>query len=236
MMRIIICDDENIAREQLKQCIEDYNEDIPEHEIILYESGEELVADCKKGFSADIVFLDIELNMLDGIDTAKLIRSYDKDAIIIFVSSHDERVFDTFDCEPFHFIVKPFDQTKFHDVFKKALNKYKLYHNCIEVKWKNTTIRLPVQSIKYVEKLHKHIIFHTYDGEYETVGTLGDTLKTLAPYGFLQTHQGYVVNMNLIKRFENNDIILADGTKVMMSVRKKVEVYTRYADYIRRNK
>lgn len=188
------------------------------------------------GLSADIVFLDIEMDKIDGIDTAKLIRISDKKAIIIFVSSHKERVFDTFDCETFNFITKPFSQEKFNDVFKKALDKYKLLNGYFILTWKNENIKISIDKIKYFESYRKHIIFHTYDGDYEMVATLSDTLKKLMPYGFVQTHQGYVVNMNLIRRFDGLDIILVDGTKVAISSRKRAKVLTEYAKHIARYK
>lgn len=233
-MKIIICDDEPLAREQIKDFISHYNQPMPEFELSEFSSGEEIIKNLKNNLPVDIVFLDIELNNIDGIDTAKFIRIYDKKAIIIFVSSHKERVFDTFDCETFNFIIKPFSKEKFNEVFERALNKYKLMHEYFIVTWKNESIKVPIESIKFFEICRKHIIFHTYDGEYEMIATLGETLSKLAPYGFLQTHQGYVVNMNLIKRFDGLDIILVDGTRVMMSSRKRTEVLTEYANYISR--
>ena len=235
-LKIIICDDEPLAREQIRNYIQTYNQTIPDYELLEFSSGEELVKNCKAHLCADIVFLDIELNNLDGIDTAKLIRIYDKKAIIIFVSSHKERVFDAFDCETFHFITKPFSQEKFDDVLEKALAKYKLQHQYYMIKWRNKSLKMPIEKIKFLEICRRHVVFHTYDGEFQMAATLTDVLNDLAPYGFLQTHQGYVVNMGLIRRIEGLDIMLMDGTKVCISARKRKTVITEYADYISRNK
>lgn len=234
MLKIIICDDESSSREQLREFISHYNQFLPGLEVLEFSSGEEVVKYCKNNLPADIVFLDIELNNLDGIDTAKLIRIYDTKAIIIFVSSHKERVFDAFDCETFNFITKPFSQEKFNYVFEKAIDKYNLQHAYFMISMKNQSINVPIEKIKFFEVCHKHIIFHTYDGEYEMVTTLGKVMEKLAAYGFLQTHQGYAVNMNLIKRIEGLNIILVDGTKVMISARRRKEVVTEYASYVSR--
>ena len=235
-MNIIICDDEINGRNQLREYIGRFESDLSDIHIIEFGSGEELIKSLSNKLTADILFLDIEMDKIDGIDTAKLIRIHDKKAIIIFVSSHKERVFDTFDCETFHFLTKPFTEEKFNDVFSKAIEKYKLLNAYFIVTWKNESMRLPIEKIKYFESYRKHVIFHTFDGEYQMVANLSDTLIKLAPYGFLQVHQGYVVNMNLIRRFDGLDIILVDGTKVPMSLRKKSKTLSEYAKYIARYK
>ena len=233
-MKIAICDDEHGVRTRLRSFVEKYTAEFSDLSIDEYASGEKLICSFEKGNGADIIFLDIEMNKIDGIDVAKLIRIKDQKAIIIFVSSHGERVFDSFDTEPFHFITKPFTEERFKEIFEKALNKYKLLNGFLVISRRNEKIKLPVSRIKFFEMCRKHLIFHTYDGEYETVGTVRETMDKLRPYGFIQTHQGYAVNMNLIKRFDGTDIILEDGTKVVMSLRKRSEVLTEYAKHIAR--
>lgn len=233
-MKIAICDDEIYSQKQLYEYIKEY--DFVQHfETTCFSTGEELIQSLKSNH-IDIIFLDIEMDKIDGIDTAKLIRINDKKAIIIFVSSHKERVFDSFDCEAFNFITKPFTQEKFNDVFTKAIEKYKFLNKSLTISWRGTTVELPIEKIKYFESYKKHIIFHTYDGEFQMIANLSDKLKELSSYGFLQIHQGYVVNMNLISRFDGLDIILVDGTKVPMSLRKKSTVLSEYAKYVARYK
>lgn len=233
-MKIAVCDDEICARNQLRKYIEKHDEK-QGYKIEEFSTGEELVQFLKDNH-IDIIFLDIEMNKIDGIDTAKLIRINDRKAIIIFVSSHQERVFDSFDCEAFNFIPKPFTQEKFDDVFTKAIEKYKFLNKSLTINWKGETVDLPIEKIKYFESYRKHVIFYTYDGEYQMIANLSDVLNELSPYGFLQTHQGYVVNMNLIRCFDGLNIILVDGTKVPISFRKKTNVVSEYAKYVARYK
>lgn len=235
-MKIVVCDDELSVRKQVGNYITQYGGELSDAQIFEYESGDELVRCVNNGNSFDIIFLDIEMNKIDGIDTAKLIRIQDKNAIIIFISSHTERVFDTFECETFNFITKPFSKQRFNDVLGKAIDKYKFLNGYFVITWKNKNIKVPVNKIKFVETYKKHVIFHTYEGEFEMVTTLGDTLKKLSIYDFCQTHQGYAVNMNLIKYFDGLNIILIDGTKVPMSLRKKTSVLKAYANHVARYK
>lgn len=233
-MKIAICDDEMCVRKQQRAYIKEYDEK-QSFVIEEFSSGEELIQSLKnKHF--DIIFLDIEMDKINGIDTAKLIRIENYKTIIIFVSSHKEYVFDSFDCEAFNFIVKPIIQEKFNNIFTKAIEKYKFLNKAITIHWKGTVIELPIEKIKYFESYKRHIIFHTYDGEFQMFANLSDVLNELSMYGFIQAHQGYVVNMNLIRRFIGSDIILVDGTKVPMSCRKKNDVMTKYAKYVERYK
>lgn len=234
-MKIAICDDEQFSRNEIRKYIEQCSLNNYTTEIYEFSSGEEMIRTLKDKH-IDIIFLDIEMEKTDGIDVAKLIRINDKKAIIILVSSHKERVFECFECEIFNFIVKPFTQERFNDVFLKALEKYNFLNKTITIKWKSDYWELPIEKIKFFESYRKHVIFHTYEGEFQIVSPLSDILDELSRFGFIQTHQGYCVNMNLIRRFDGLDIILIDGTKVPMSIRKKAAVMSEYAQYVARFK
>lgn len=234
-MKIAICDDEQFSRDEIKKYIGHCNLNNHTAEIYEFSSGEEMIRTLKNEHM-DMIFLDIEMGKIDGIDTAKLIRINDRKAIIILVSSHKERVFDCFECEIFNFIVKPFTEERFNNVFSKAMEKYNFLNKTITIKWKSDSFELPIEKIKFFESYRKHVIFHTYEGEFQMVVPISDILDELSRFGFIQTHQGYCVNMNLIRRFEGSDIILLDGTKVPMSIRRKASVMSQYAQYVARFK
>lgn len=234
-MKIVICDDEKLGRKavvaEIRRSVQLEDEDI---ELIEFSTGEELVEQYRQGLRADIIFLDIEMKQVDGIEAAKYIRMMDRKVILIFVSSHSEKALDTFDCETFHFIVKPFSHQKFESVFEKAVKKCQMSNDYFIITWQNQKLKVPVERIKYVECERKHMLFHTLDGKYKMVITVNETLKQLEPYGFVQTHQGYLVNMNMITGFDKQDVILIDNTRVMLSVRRRPEVVSKYANYVKR--
>lgn len=232
-MRIAVCDDEAIARKSVVAMIRMSDYFTEDMEILEFTSGEELLRWYVQGHSADIIFLDIEMDRLSGIDTAKKIRSRDSRAVVIFASSHSEQVIDTFECEPFNFMVKPFTQERFDHVFKRAYTKCSCRSASFLVTWKNESIRLPIRTIKYVEKRRNHVVFCTTDGDYPMVTTLSETLSKLAPYHFVQTHQGYLVNLAMVKYFDKQDIVLQDGTRVMVSVRKRAEASAKFSTFLK---
>lgn len=233
-MKIAICDDNTTDTKNIIDLMHSSDFYYDDFEICVFSSGLDLVSQYEIGYRTDLVFLDIEMPHTDGINIADTIRKVDKETIIIFISSHTERVFDTFNCETFNFLVKPIKSEKFNDVFSRAIKKYELNNSYYIIKWKNQNTRIETKSIKYVECYKKHMIFYTFNGVFEMRSTLTDTLKKLEPFGFIQTHQGYIVNMNLIKRFEGADVILVDNTRVMISARKKNEVLLKYSEFVER--
>jgi len=123
MIQIVICDDEENSRAYLKQLVlkqrvlDEYAQD---YEIVEFSSGTELL-NASNEF--DILFLDIDLKEeLTGMELARIIRnrSKEKQSIIIFISGYKEYVFDAFDVEAFHYLLKPIDNEKFTNVFEKV--------------------------------------------------------------------------------------------------------------------
>lgn len=235
-MKIVICDDEKSSIEYVKECINKSNSQFLDLEITEFTDGESLIEAVKKDLKIDILFIDIEMKNINGIEAAKFVRKYCCDAIIIFVSNHKERVFETLECEVFNFLTKPFTFEEFDNVFSSAIEKYKLLYKCFIINWKNTSIKLNINEIKYIESYKRHVIFYTIDSKYEMVSKLSDVSKRLLPYGFVQTHQGYCVNMKFIKNFDELDVVLTDNTKVPISMRKRKNVLSSYSKYIEKYK
>ena len=106
-MTIAICDDEKDVRELLKHKVRTI---CPDAELVLYQTGKELLAARDQ---IDILFLDIQLPGKDGMETAREFRERYRTTILIFVTALEEYVFEAFDVEAFHYLVKPFSDEKF---------------------------------------------------------------------------------------------------------------------------
>ncbi len=235
-MKIAICDDELIMRQTIQSHIENFKSTPTTFEFLHFNCGEKLLNYYSSGNKADIIFLDVEMNNLNGIETAAQIRSFQKDAIIIFVSAHQSYVFEAFRVEALHFLLKPIDEDEFNDVFCRALNKYKLLNSFMYFKWQNDRLKTPINDIIYIEGYRRHLTVHTVNEVFETVGKIPDLLKELEPHGFLRIHQGYLINMDYIRLFGKNDVLLTNGDKAMISVRKRNEALKIFDRYLQRKK
>ena len=219
-LRIAICDDDDILRLQLRKLINGSDILPPDAEISEFSGGTDLIkSQTERPF--DVIFLDIEMGDISGIETGQGIRSADRSVIIIFLTSHEQYVFQSFKIEAFDYILKPADNEKVTNVLSRALQKYKEQHHIINCKWQDACHALEVNEIVYVEGYRRHVVFVTKDNRYECVGKLNDYEKQMAPYGFLKCHQGFLINMNHIKRIESTCITTVCGKTVDMSVRKK---------------
>ncbi len=231
---ICICDDEKSIHTEVKTYLNMFQAlDI---NITDTYSGEDLLIYLEKGRSFDIVFLDIELKQLTGLYVAQKIRKIFPKTIIIFISNYPNYVFDAFSVEALHFLVKPLSLSEFKNVFDRAINKYTIINSTISLKWQSERYIIKIDTIKYIEGYKRHIIVYTEDGIYESLGKIPDLLKELSPHGFIRTHQGFIVNMDYIKRFDLTDVVLFDGTKVMISVRKRSQALKAFDNYLKNRK
>lgn len=233
-MKIAVCDDSLQYRQIIINNLKCHSL-IPDLSYTEFSCSEDLLCSYNNGERFDIIFLDVEMGEIDGVEAGIRIREYDSKAIIIFISNYPQYAIPAYDCEAFYFIVKPIEPTKFIKVISKAIERYKLFNQYYIIKNKGQVKKIAINDIYYVEIYRKHLIFHTITGKYETIGKISEALTNLSPYGFCQIHQGYLVNMSKIKDFDEFDIILDNNEKVMISVRKKAEVLRTYANYLERN-
>lgn len=235
-IKICICDDDRKIHDVLKNEISEYGSGLSELEITSFFSAEDLIENYKENISFDIIFLDIEMSGLNGIEAAKEIRKFDLKAIIIFISSHPNYVFESFEVEALHFIVKPISETEFKNVLSRAISKYTSMNSTLSLKWQNEIYNIKIASIIYIEAYKRHVTVYTENEKFEAVGKLSDMFKILEPHGFIRTHQGFLVNMDFIKRFDVSDVVLFNNQKVMLSVRKRSESMQKFNDYLIRKK
>lgn len=229
-MRIAICDDNtediSVVHDILKT-----NAITQSAEIDRYVSSNKLLERIKQGIKYDVVFLDVEMPELNGLELGKTIKSIFRDTYIVFVTNYPQFAIDAYDCEAFHYLLKPVDCEKARDIVEKTVKAYQERNKYRIVKIKSQLIKIPVKDIYYIECLKKHVIYHMKDCDHETVENISSVYNDLKDHGFYQVHQGYIVNMDKIKRFDKYNVILDDDRSVMVSVRKKTDAMSAFAKY-----
>ena len=230
-MKIAICDDNKHDIEAIR-CILLNNDYMKQNgQITVFTSSSELHEDLKKSVY-DVVFLDVDMPEINGIELGKYINQKSPNTYIIFVTNYSQYAVEAFDCEAFHYLLKPIDEYKANRIINNLIQKYRERNKYHVIKIKTETKRIPIKDIYYIEYCRRHVIYHLKDRVYETVGKFSDIYKELKEFGFYQIHQGYIVNMEKIIDFDKFSVILQDDKTVMMSTRKRSEVIMAYAKYI----
>ena len=229
-MNIAVVDDEKEVRYYLKKQIMEQKAD---HSIYLYAAGEEFLS-SEENF--DIVFLDIQMKGIDGIETARVLRKQHKDMILIFITGRKEYVFQAFDVMAFHYLVKPIEETRFAEVFhravQEAVRRQKRAGRQLFVKTKDRSVTMEADRIVYIESMLKKVRIRTTEGMVEAYGSIKELERQLGQ-GFYRCHRAYLVNMAYITEYNFDTITLAGGQKVYLSKHKHNEFVKVYMKFLR---
>ena len=230
-MNIAVVDDEEAIREQISGFIKKRN---PDFDISGFATGEGLLAAGKK---FDMIFLDIQMEGMGGIEAARALRQSGVDVVVIFITGIREYVFEAFDVSAFHYLLKPIEEQKFMEVFGRAAEeagkRKGQRERKIFIRTKNRGYTLNLNSILYIESRGKKVEIHTTDMEdvIESYATM-DKLEEQLEDGFYRCHRGYLVNMAHIARYDSDSIFLSSGEKVYLTRKKHNEFVKAYMWYL----
>jgi Response regulator of the LytR/AlgR family len=188
-----------------------------------YISGIDFLKDFyKKGpHYFDVIFLDIEMEGANGIEIAREIRKQNDNVIIIYITSHTEFVFDSFEVAPLRFLVKPIDFLQFKEVLLLAYNKIRNDQKFIYITVDRNTLRLFYNEIYYIESHKRLLFFSTIDKTYKSYGKLEDYISKLYQNDFICVHKSFLVNYNHVTEFGGNCLKLSNDIVIPISKNKK---------------
>ena len=222
-MDIAVVDDKKAIREYICDLIEEQK---PGSSIEAYTTGEELLASGKQ---FDIVFLDIQMDGMNGIEAARSLRERQEDTVLIFITGIKEYVFDALDLYAFHYLLKPVDEGKFAEVLEKAEReaKKKKERKCLFIRTRNLT--LDQADILYIESRAKKLEIHTAgaDKVIEIYAAM-DELEGQLGEDFYRCHRAYIVNMAYITEYDNESITLTNGDRICLTKKKYGEFVKAY--------
>lgn len=230
MLRIAICDDEQEINNQISNMIKKY---LLDSEIVCYLSGKDLLSVSQK---FDIIFLDIQMEGLNGIETAKNIRKCDDNVIIIFITGIKEYVFEAFDVAAFHYLLKPIQEEKLHEVLERAEREINKRANQnkghIVVKNKQRSFTLDIDDIIFFENALRKVVIHTETETISVYGTMSEFEKKVGD-GFYRSHRGYLANMAYISEYDYENIYMNNGEKIYLTRKKYQDFVKHYMRFLR---
>ena len=228
MIKVAICDDDNLFAHQLENIILNTcdNEGI-KVDTEIYLSGFTLEKGILTGQKFDLIYLDIQMENGDGISAAKNIRKMDDNVILIFVSSYDRYMMELFRLDVFAFIKKPIDSASFSKIFLDANQKICSKSFFFAFKYRNQEYKIPCKDILYYESKSGEI--HVFNGKLSHVEK--NLEKGKIP--FLRIHQSYLVNYFLIKSRTKSEVTLINGTNLPISEDRQKQFSIDYGKMLR---
>ena len=231
MLELAICDDEKLYRNDLKKIL-GTRLDLSgiEYRITEFSCGEELLRKHEQT-NFQIIFLDIEMGALNGMETAKMLRSMNRQSVIIFVTSHPDFVFQGYEVRALNYILKPYEPSKILSVLKTALNEQELTaEKYYVIEQRSGSIRVPLSQIQYIfsEKRLLHMV--TKEETYTFYGKLCDLEDALGE-AFARSHSRYLVNLKFVEKIDGNGV-LAGGAVLPVSRSCKQEFSIAFAKYM----
>ncbi len=227
-VKIAICDDEIPQRDRIIELIKkafaktDYIESID-----WYESGEAFLAADRDKY--DLVFMDIYMSGINGMETAKQLYSENKRTKIVFCTTSSDFGVESYDVEAIRYLLKPIEEERFFAVidffFKNFAAKKTITVTCDRI---DETIA--VDDILWIESQGHKSVIHTKDDCYTTRMSLSEFHKELEPYGFMKPVRYALVSVSEIVGTPNKTLVLSDGTEFDIPKDKRVAIRNEFAD------
>lgn len=229
-MKIAICDDEKEICGRLKRLVLRQR---PDCEVFLFESGRQMLQSRQR---FQIVLMDIQMEGMSGIETARALRMKDENAVLIFVTALKEYVFEAFDVSAFHYLIKPVSEEKFRRVFERACRevqkRVREEAEQLFFRTRNRSFMLRKQDILYVESRGRKVDIHTVR-ECVTVYATMNSLEEQLGSGFYRCHRGYLVNLAHVSEYEPDRILLQGGETAFMARDKYTEFVKIYMRFLK---
>lgn len=240
MIRIAVCDDDKktitTMEERLLELSEKGNIKV---RIETYSDGAFLLADIRKGVEFDLLYLDIEMEQLDGLSLAREFRKDHPNAVLIYISNHESYLKELFEVDTFRFLSKPINTEKFEAYFRNAVEKIQLQQEEIffSYSYDRQFFKVLLSDIVYFESQKRSIRLYKKGGtEGSFYGKLNEVEKQLkeAAVPFLRIHQSYLVNYNYIKQFGNTELELSNGKQLPISEDRRKTAEQKYGELLRK--
>lgn len=240
-LKVLIVDDEAPARSELRYMLEK----IDGIEIVGESASAKEALKLIKAVKHDVIFLDIQMPGLTGLDVAQALRKLPSSPAVVFVTAYHEHAVKAFELNVLDYLLKPFDEKRLRQAIERlsrlkgkrryqkiAQSDRQVQLDKVPVEKSGKTLLINVNEIVYADIHHGHARVHTYDESYFTNFSLGELEGRLKDKFFFRTHRAYLVNLNKAKEivplFKGNYLL-----KVSDSEMSEIPVSRRQARKLR---
>lgn len=234
MLKIAICDDEVQELTNISMLLKGYQK---QNGCALrfdtFNSATDLLETIKGGMY-DILLLDVLMPGINGMQTAREIRSYDLDIKIVFLTSSPEFAVESYAVNAYYYLLKPASQINLFPVLDKILLETSRAGDALSIKHFSGIIRIIYDRLEFIEVMNKKLYFHQTDGSVKEIcGALSDYESTLLNRPeFIKIHRSYIVNMGWIQELNQGILTTTSGHKLPVSRLLYSQVRERYMNHL----
>lgn len=214
ILNIALCDDEMTDLIQEKELLEKVLPSVSstiKWDIDIFTSSEDML---KSNKTYNMVFLDVEMDGLNGIVTAEELHKKSPSALIFFVTHHEDYMDEALDNHAFRFWTKPISETRLVYSIQSAIKRLNTYKKSISVTVAKKTVKIILKDIVYICHNNRLTYIVTINETIETYDTLQNVAKQLTDECFVETHASCYVNLNYVSDYDKTDIICEYDGKI----------------------
>lgn len=227
MIRVAICDDErdicDFIEQSLISCSKKWQKPV---ETEVFYSAENLMDYINKGNRFDVIFMDVRMQPMSGIEFGQILRDklYDETTKLVYISWDDSFAMDLFKTRPFDFLVKPIKKDTIFRVMEKIDGLLSSSNKVFTYAVSKKVYRIPYADILYFESENRKIHVHTTGGTRTFYGKMGEVHQQLDLNIFWDIHKSYTVNHHHIKMFDLTSVTLSNGQKLNISQSRRKHI------------
>lgn len=216
MITVAVCDDEKYLMDQIRKLVSEFfRGKNTEASIVCFSNGEDLL---KYDKSIDILFLDIQMNGMDGMEAAKELRNRNFGGYIIFITILEEMVFQSFEVQAYDYLVKPIEEKKFKRTMErlfasmKNVNEEKLL---VQKGYERSIISF--DDIVFCEIIDRKVYLHLASADVVDFYDRIENLEARLDSRFFRCHRSYLINLKYLKSYKNGVAYMENGKEIPIS-------------------
>ncbi len=230
-----ICDDDiNFAHKIRDELLMNFKD--TEFEINVFESGRELLEKCNME-KADVVFLDIDMPIQNGFDIANELQRINKNVLIIFVTNHEEKVYQSWEYQPFWFVRKT-HLNELRIIIPKLISKLKTIYEQENYIYNliagNAVFEINLHTVSYINSYGHYILINSKDKKPLQIRCkISDAEEQLKKLHFVRVQNSVLVNLRFVSKISSREITLTSGEKISVGRNKLENIKNEFQRYIR---
>lgn len=214
MYYIALCDDNPYDLELLRGYLAELKSCHLHGEILCFSSGQQLVEAYRDGRRFDLAVLDMCMDRLNGMETARLIRTLDADVPLLFATSTPDFAVEGYTVGAYRYLLKPIDKAFFLESVKQLLGRSTAQSHYFTFTGERGMTKISHRDILYLESAGRTVTLHTATETHTFPGKIGDIGEALAPFGFIRVHKSYVANLHRVVNLYKETVHLEEGASL----------------------